>query len=81
MIAAIRSYPKHDSVIWKKGNDPIAIDINLPKYAGSSVVGDRPVLCINDTIEDDGDIYTIEVENQYGIGTSTEELFVIGGKL
>lgn len=78
MIAAIRSYPKHYSVIWKKGNDPIAIDINLPKYAGSSVVGDRPVLCINDTIEDDGDIYTIEVKNQYGIGTSTEELFVIG---
>lgn len=68
-------------MVWKKGNDPIAIDITLLKYAGSSDVGDRPVLCINDTIEDDGDNYTIEVENQYGTGTSTKKLVVIGGKI
>lgn len=63
MIVVIWSYFKYDSVIWKKGNDLIVIDINFFKYVGSLVVGDCFVLCINDIIEDDGDIYIIEVEN------------------
>lgn len=79
MIATIRSYPKHTSVIWKKGKE--LIDITLPKYAGSSDVGDRPVLCINNVKEEDGDVYTIEVQNALGKGTCNEELFVIGGKI
>lgn len=79
MIATIRSYPKHTSVIWKKGKE--LIDITLPKYAGSSDVGDRPVLCINNVKKEDGDVYTIEVQNALGKGTCNEELFVIGGKI
>lgn len=78
MIATIRSYPKHTSIIWKKGNKPI--DITITKYAGSLDVGDRPALCINNVKEDDGDVYTIEVQNALGKGTCNEELFVIGGK-
>lgn len=33
----------HSSVIWKKGKE--CIDITQPKYDGSSVGGDSPVLC------------------------------------
>lgn len=52
MIATIRSYPKYTSVIWKKGEE--CIDITQPKYDGSSVGGDSPVLCINNTKEEEG---------------------------
>lgn len=79
IIATVRSYPKHTSVVWKKGER--CIDINQPKFDGSSVVGDCPFLCINNTKEEDGDVYTIEVQNEFGKGTSSEELFVIGGKI
>lgn len=79
IIATVRSYPKHTSVVWKKGEK--CIDITQPKYDGSSVVGNCPILCINNTKEEDGDVYTIEVQNEWGKGTSSEELFVIGGKI
>lgn len=72
-------YPKHTGVIWKKCEQ--CIDITQPKYYGSSVGGDSPVLCINNTKEEDGGVYTIEVHNELGKGTSSEELFVTGGKI
>lgn len=76
--ATIRSFPKHHSVLWKKDDDPI--DITLPKYKGSSDVGDCPLLCINNIKEEDEAAYTIEVQNECGKGIDTEKLKVIGGK-
>lgn len=77
--ATIRSFPKHDCVTWKKGEK--TIDLSLPKYAGSSDVGDRPVLCINNIEEEDEDVYTIEVRNKLGKGTCSRKMEIIGGKI
>lgn len=63
-------------MIWKKGEDPI--DITLPKYTGSSVEGNSPVLCINNVEEEDGDDYTIDVQNEMGKAICSRK--VIGGK-
>lgn len=79
ITAAIRSYPKHNSAIWKKGEDPI--DITLPKYAGSSVDGDSPVMCINNVEEEDGADYTIEVQNEKGKAIGSRTVQVLGGKI
>lgn len=62
----------------KKGKE--LIDITLPKYAGSSAVGDRPILCISNIEEEDEDVYTIEVENASGKEICSEKLVVFGGK-
>lgn len=66
-------------MIWKKGEDPI--DITLPKYAGSSVDGDSPVLCINNVEEEDGADYTIEVQNEMGKAIGSRTVQVLGGKI
>lgn len=58
-----------------------AIDITLLKYAGSSIVGDCPVLYINNIKEEDGGDYTIKVQNEKGIETCSRKLVVIGGKI
>lgn len=78
--AKIRSYPKHDNVIWKKGKDK-EINITQPKYMGSTILGDCPVLCINNASKDDEDIYSVEVSNELGKDVcKSEKLKVIGGK-
>lgn len=78
--ANIRSFPKHSNVIWTKGKDK-QIDITQPKYIGSSIVGDCPVLCINNASKDDEDIYSVEVSNALGKDIcKSEKLKVIGGK-
>lgn len=66
-------------MIWKKGKKQI--NITLPKYAGSSDVGDRPILCITNVEEEDKDVYTIEVQNASGKGICSEKLLVLGGKM
>lgn len=76
--ARIRGFPKHHSVLWMKGNQHI--NINDPKYEGSTETGDDPVLCINNAIEEDNDIYAIEVENRLGIKRSSQLLEVLKGK-
>lgn len=66
-------------MLWTKGNQ--RININDPKYEGSTETGDDPVLCINNAIEEDNDIYTIEVENPLGINRSSQILEVLKGKI
>lgn len=77
--ATIQSFPKHTTVISMKGNEEI--DINQPKYKGSSDVGDCPVLRINNVNTKDQDEYTVQVFNELGNERcKSEELKVIGGK-
>lgn len=57
------------------------IDINMPKYEGSSDVGNSPVLCINNVNEKDEDVYRIDVINEWGTTTRiSNRLKVIGSK-
>lgn len=79
IIATIRSFPKHSSVIWKKGED--IIDITLPKYAGSLFDGNHLILYIANVEEEDEDVYTIEVQNEKGIATCSRKVVVLGGKI
>lgn len=60
--AAIRIFPKQCDVNWLRGSQQI--DINQPKYAGSTVVGASPVLWINEVNKDDEGDYSIEVINK-----------------
>lgn len=62
-----------------KGNKHI--DITQPKYNGSSDVGYRPVLCMNNVRKEDEGVYKIKVRN--GIGDDAccaEELIIMKGK-
>lgn len=77
--AKIRSFPKPQGVLWKKGNE--YININAPKYEGSTQSGDNPVLCLNDVIEEDIDLYTIEVNTSSGITKRGQILEVLKGKI
>ena len=62
--------------------DTIPINLEEPKYIGSTCQGDNPVLCINEVTKDDEAVYTIEAENEFGKGRCcSEKLEVIGGKL
>lgn len=56
--ATIRIFPKQCDVNSQQ------IDINQPKYAGSTVVGASPVLWINEVNKDDEGDYSIEVINK-----------------
>lgn len=76
--AKIRGFPKHQGVLWKKDNQ--YININTPKYEGSTESGDNPVLCINDVIDNDIDLYTIEVNTSSGIKQCGQILEVLKGK-
>lgn len=81
--ARIQSFPKHGAVIWKKWEDGKNehIDITHPKYIGSSIVGDCPVLCINNASKGDEDFYSVEVYNALGTRIcKSEKLKVTGGK-
>lgn len=62
--ASVRSFIDHTKTIWKKGG--AIIDIRNRKYEGSSNVGNSPVLCINNVNEEDEDVYTIVVSNDWG---------------
>lgn len=78
--AAIRSFPKHESVKWMKGKK--YIDITQPKYEGSTDIGDSPILCINHIDRGDAARYKIKVHND--VGTSTckiKKLEVNGGNI
>lgn len=78
-MAMIRSYPKHNRVIWMKGEEPI--DISQPKYIGSLDIGDRPVLQINNVKKEDKDVYSIKVNNEIGEETCSNGILeVAGGK-
>lgn len=77
--AKIRCFPKPQGVLWKKGNE--YININTPKYEGSTESGDNPVLCLNDVKEEDIDLYTIEVNTSSGIKKSSQKLEVLKGKI
>ena len=46
--------------------DTIPINLEEPKYIGSTCQGDNPVLCINEVTKDDEAVYTIEAENEFG---------------
>lgn len=78
--ANIRCSPKQKiHIIWMKGEN--CIDINQPKYAGSSDVGVCPELCINNATSEDEDIYAIEVRSDLGTGTClSKRLVVLEGK-
>lgn len=76
--ATIWSFPKHSSVVWRKGM--MDIDITHPKYSGSSCDGNKPVLCIKELIKEDEDTYEIEVKNEKGTTSHRSKLNVIGGK-
>ena len=78
IIATIWSFPKHSSVVWRKGK--MDININQQKYRGSSCDGNKPVLCIEELIKEDEDTYEIEVKNEKGTATCRSKLNVIGGK-
>lgn len=73
--AAIRSFPKHDSVKWMKGKQ--YIDITQPQYEGSTDIGDSPILCINYIDKGDAARYKIKVHNE--IGTSTCQIKKLKG--
>lgn len=75
--ATIRGFPKNYRVTWMKSGQHI--NTTDPKYTGSMVNGDISVLCIRNLENDDNGVYTVRVQNTYGIGQSTEELEVIGG--
>lgn len=74
--ATIRGFPKNYRVTWMKSGQHI--NTTDPKYTGSMVNGDISVLCIRNLENDDNGVYTVRVQNTYGIGQSTEELEVIG---
>lgn len=79
--AKIRSFPKHDRMVWLK-NKYEKIDISQPKFNGSLVIGDTPVLCINDVDESDNAIYELVVHNEFGEEVSNEvQLRVIGSNI
>ena len=78
--ATIKSFPKHSSVVWIKGQN--TIDIKQAKYEGSVCDGEKPVLCIKHVTKEDEGTYKIKVINDKGATTSFEQNFnVIGGKL
>lgn len=70
--ATVRSFATKTCVIWKKGNE--IIDIQQPKYVGSSDIGDYPVLIINYVTKEDEDVYSIEVENDFGKRKRSQKL-------
>lgn len=76
--ATIRGFPKNYKVTWKKSGRNI--NTTDPKYKGSMVNGDISVLCIRNVEYDDNGVYTVTVQNDWGIGQSGEKLEVIGGK-
>lgn len=78
--AKIRSFPKPTQLVWMK--DRIPINLEEPKYMGSTCQGDNPVLCINKVTKEDEAVYSIEAENEFGKGRCcSEKLEVIGGTL
>lgn len=69
--ATIRSFPQHDRVTWKKNREKI--DITLPKYDGSTDIGNSPILCIKNVRKrNDEGIYTI-----IGEGNDNSKLVII----
>lgn len=69
---------KDTSTRWMKGDE--IIDIAKSKYNGSSVVGNSPVLCINNVSKEDEDVYTIYVRNDWYETSPKCRLVVIGSK-
>lgn len=78
--ATIRSFPQHDRVTWKKNREKI--DITLPKYDGSTDIGNSPILCIKNVQKrNDEGIYTIIVHNKLGEGNDKSKLVIIEGMI
>lgn len=77
--AKFRGFQNHQVVLWKKDNQQI--NINYSKYDGSTDSGDNPVLCINDAMEEDNGLYSIEVHTPSGIKNCDETLEVLKGKI
>lgn len=76
--ASIRSFMKDTSTMWMKGDKKI--DITMSKYNGSSVVGNCPVLCINNVSEEDEAMYAIYVRNEWDETCPECRLVVTGSK-
>lgn len=77
--ATICSFPKYHSVCWLKDDD--ILDMTDPKYKGSKNDESSASLCINNAKKEDAGTYTIEVQNEWGIGQSSLEFEVIEGKV
>lgn len=67
-------------IVWLKGST--VIDLNDPKYKGSTCNDDNAVLQIDKVTETDEDIYTVKVYNDLGQEEicCSEKLKVVGGK-
>lgn len=63
------------SVIWKKHDQ----DINNPKYEVCFNGDGSSFFCINNAKKEDAGTYKIEVQNEFGIGQSSQKLEVVGG--
>lgn len=73
--ATIQSFPQHDRVTWKKNREKI--DITLPKYDGSTDIGNSPILCIKNVQKrNDEGIYTI-----IGEGNDNSKSVIIEGMI
>lgn len=58
------------------------IDITLPKYDGSTDIGNSPILCIKNVQKrNDEGIYTIIVHNKLGEGNDNSKLVIIEGMI
>lgn len=76
--ASVRSFMKDTSTMWIKGDE--IIDITMSKYNGSSVVGNSPVLCINNVSKEDEDEYKIYAHNEWDEASLKCRLVVTGSK-
>lgn len=62
-------------VIWKKHDQ----DINNPKYEVCFNEDGSSFFCINNAKKEDAGTYTIEVQNEFGIGQSCQKFEVVRG--
>lgn len=76
----MRAFTTHYVVFWKKDNQEI--DNNNPKYEMSvNKNDDSATLCIKNIKNEDGGIYTIEVQSELGDSHSSQTLLVIEGRV
>lgn len=76
----INSLTPYSKIVWWKGST--VIDLNDPKYKGSTSDDDNAVLQIDEVTKEDEDIYTVDVYNDFGKwSSSSERLEVAGGTM
>lgn len=79
--AVIRSNPKDLPIVWTKGSEKI--DLESPKYRGSSSNCDHSVLRINRVTKEEEGLYRIEARNEFKGKQLCDKfnLIVIGGTM